>query len=104
MHEEDDRVHAGAGGVRDRSRASAGRDDTGEDRPHRTLTVGTRTGSPPFGYVNKQNEWVGFSIDLASSSSHGDLEKKLGKTVKFELKEIDAGHPDSAPDSAWRSI
>ena len=21
------------------------------------FTVGTRTGSPPFGYINKQNEW-----------------------------------------------
>ena len=29
-----------------------------------TLTIGTRTGSPPFAYVNSKNEWVGFSIDL----------------------------------------
>ena len=28
------------------------------------LTIGTRTGSPPFAYVNKNNEWVGFTIDL----------------------------------------
>jgi glutamate/aspartate transport system substrate-binding protein len=28
------------------------------------LTIGTRTGSPPFAYVNKSNEWVGFTIDL----------------------------------------
>ncbi len=26
-----------------------------------TLTIGTRTGSPPFAYVNARNEWVGFS-------------------------------------------
>ncbi len=50
------------------------------------LTVGTRTGSPPFGYINKQNEWVGFSIDLARLV-HKAIEKKLGKSVKFELKE-----------------
>src|SRR5438132_14417078 len=25
------------------------------------LTIGTRRGSPPFGFVNKTNEWVGFS-------------------------------------------
>ena len=25
-----------------------------------TITIGTRTGSPPFGYVNKNNDWVGF--------------------------------------------
>jgi len=50
------------------------------------FTVGTRTGSPPFGYINKQNEWVGFSIDL-SRLVHKNIEKKLGQSVKFELKE-----------------
>jgi len=50
------------------------------------FTVGTRTASPPFGYINKQNEWVGFSIDLAQLV-HKNIEKKLGKTIKFELKE-----------------
>jgi polar amino acid transport system substrate-binding protein len=50
------------------------------------FTVGTRTASPPFGYINKQNEWVGFSIDLAQLV-HKSIEKKLGKTIKFELKE-----------------
>ena len=32
-----------------------------------TLMIGTRTGSPPFAFVNKQNEWVGFSIDLVEA-------------------------------------
>jgi len=50
------------------------------------FTVGARTGSPPFAYINKQNEWVGFSIDLARLV-HKNIEKKLGKSVKFELKE-----------------
>jgi ABC-type amino acid transport substrate-binding protein len=50
------------------------------------FTVGTRSGSPPFGYINKQNEWVGFSIDLARLV-HKNIEKKLGMPVKFELKE-----------------
>jgi len=50
------------------------------------FTVGTRTGSPPFGFINKQNEWVGFSIDLAKLV-HANIEKKLGKSIKFELKE-----------------
>lgn len=50
------------------------------------FTVGTRTASPPFGYINKQNEWVGFAIDLARLV-HKNIEKKLGKSVKFELKE-----------------
>jgi len=50
------------------------------------FTIGTRTGSPPFAYINKQNEWVGFSIDLAGLV-HKNIEKKLGQTIKFEKKE-----------------
>ena len=50
------------------------------------LTVGTRTASPPFGYINKQNEWVGFSIDLARLVNK-QIEKKLNRSIKFELKE-----------------
>jgi ABC-type amino acid transport substrate-binding protein len=50
------------------------------------FTVGTRTASPPFGYINKQNEWVGFSIDL-TRLIHKNIEKKLNKSIKFELKE-----------------
>lgn len=50
------------------------------------FTIGARTGSPPFAYINKQNEWVGFSIDLARLV-HKNIEKKLGKSIKFELKE-----------------
>ena len=51
-----------------------------------TFVVGTRTGSPPFGFIDKQNNWGGFSVDLAKLV-HASIEKKLGKTVKFELKE-----------------
>src|SRR6266536_2026690 len=43
-----------------------------------TLTIGTRTGSPPFAYVNAKNEWVGFSIDLV---------EELVKPIKIEKKE-----------------
>ena len=50
------------------------------------FTVGARTGSPPFGYINRKNEWVGFSIDMAQLV-HKNVEKKLGQPVKFELKE-----------------
>jgi len=28
------------------------------------LTAGTRTASIPLAYINKENEWVGFSVDL----------------------------------------
>ena len=29
------------------------------------FTIGVRNASPPFAFINKQNERVGFSIDLA---------------------------------------
>ena len=52
-----------------------------------TLTIGTRTGSPPFAYVNKNNEWVGFSIDLVEQLIKPEVEKAVGKTIKVEKKE-----------------
>jgi ABC-type amino acid transport substrate-binding protein len=51
------------------------------------LTIGTRTGSPPFAYINKNNEWVGFSIDLVEQAVKPSIEKKLGKSIKVEKKE-----------------
>ena len=50
------------------------------------MVVGARTASPPFGFINKQNEWVGFSIDLARLVA-AEAEKKAGRPVKVELKE-----------------
>ncbi len=52
-----------------------------------TLVIGTRTGSPPFGYVNKNNEWGGFSIDLVEKAILPALSKKLNKQIKLEKKE-----------------
>src|SRR5947208_13419297 len=52
-----------------------------------TLTIGTRTGSPPFAYINKNNDWVGFSIDLVEQAILPVLSKKLGKQIKLEKKE-----------------
>ena len=52
-----------------------------------TLIIGTRTGSPPFAYVNKNNEWVGFSIDLVEQAIIPALSKKLNKPIKVEKKE-----------------
>jgi ABC-type amino acid transport substrate-binding protein len=51
------------------------------------LTIGTRTGSPPFAYVNKNNEWVGFSIDLVEQLIKPEVEKAVGRQVKIEKKE-----------------
>ncbi len=52
-----------------------------------TLTIGTRTGSPPFAYVNKNNEWVGFSIDLVEQLVKPEVEKAVGRAIKIEKKE-----------------
>ena len=52
-----------------------------------TLVIGTRTGSPPFAYVNKNNEWVGFSIDLVEKAILPVLSNKLQKQVRLEKKE-----------------
>ncbi len=51
------------------------------------LTIGTRTGSPPFAFIDKNNQWVGFSIDLVEQAIAPELSKKLGKPVKVEKKE-----------------
>lgn len=52
-----------------------------------TFTIGTRTGSPPFAYVNKNNEWVGFSIDLVEKAILPVLAKKVAKQIKLEKRE-----------------
>src|SRR6059036_2488397 len=51
------------------------------------LTIGTPTASPPFVFLNKQNEWVGFSIDLVEQLVLPEVSKKLGKPIKLEKKE-----------------
>jgi ABC-type amino acid transport substrate-binding protein len=51
------------------------------------LTIGTRTGSPPFAYVNKSNEWVGFTIDLVDQLVKPSIEKAVGRQIKIEKKE-----------------
>src|SRR5260370_3744459 len=48
---------------------------------------GTGTASPPVAFVNKNNEWVGFSIDLVEQGILPALSKKLGKPIKLEKKE-----------------
>jgi polar amino acid transport system substrate-binding protein/glutamate/aspartate transport system substrate-binding protein len=52
-----------------------------------TLTIGTRRGSPPFAYINQNNEWVGFSIDLVEKAVLPAIHKKLNKQLKLEKKE-----------------
>ncbi len=51
------------------------------------LTAGTRTASIPFAYIDEKNQWIGFSIDLLETI-RARLEKKLGKPIKLEKKEV----------------
>jgi ABC-type amino acid transport substrate-binding protein len=51
------------------------------------LTAGTRGTSIPFAFINDRNEWNGFSIDLLEAI-RARLEKKLGKRIKLEKKEV----------------
>ena len=55
------------------------------------LTAGTRGSSIPFAYINEKNEWIGFSVDLLEAI-RSRLEKKLGKRIKLEKKEV---NPDT---------
>ena len=52
-----------------------------------TLVIGTRTDSPPFAFINKNNEWVGFSIDLVEKMTLPMISKRLNKSVKRDRKE-----------------
>jgi len=51
------------------------------------LTAGTRGSSIPLAFINEKNEWIGFSIDLLEAI-RARLEKKLGKPLKLEKKEV----------------
>jgi len=51
------------------------------------LTIGTRTGLSGFAFINKNNEWVGFSIDLVEQAIAPEISKKLGKPIRVEKKE-----------------
>ena len=51
------------------------------------LTAGARGTAIPFAFVSEKNEWIGFSIDLLGAI-RARLEKKLGKPIKLEKKEV----------------
>ncbi len=49
------------------------------------FTVGVRDGAIPFGFISKENEHIGFSIDMAKEFNKG-LEAKLKKPIKLIFK------------------
>jgi polar amino acid transport system substrate-binding protein len=52
------------------------------------LTAGTRATSIPFSFITEKNEWAGFCIDLLEAI-RARLQKRLGKPIKLEKKEVD---------------
>jgi ABC-type amino acid transport substrate-binding protein len=69
------------------SPAVAQQDTLEKIKSNGVLTIGTRTGSPPFAYINKDNQWVGFTIDLVEMLVKPSVEKAVGKSIKIEKKE-----------------
>lgn len=51
------------------------------------FVIGTRTSSPPFAYITRKNQWVGFSIDLVQRGVLPAVSRTVGKPVKLEKKE-----------------
>lgn len=52
-----------------------------------TITAGVRKDAIPFGFVNEQGEWVGYSLDVLELIRQ-DVEKQLGKPVQLNLVEV----------------
>jgi ABC-type amino acid transport substrate-binding protein len=53
------------------------------------FAVGVRDGAIPFGFISKENEHVGFSVDMAKEF-HKALEKQMGKPLKLVFKTTNA--------------
>ncbi|ACK71800.1 extracellular solute-binding protein family 3 [Gloeothece citriformis PCC 7424] len=51
------------------------------------LNAGARIDAIPFGYKTDKGEWTGYSVELLRLI-HQDLEKKLNKPIKLNLKEV----------------
>ncbi len=51
------------------------------------LTAGTRSDAIPFAYVDEENEWTGYSIDLLVLIKE-QLEQELNKEIQLELVEV----------------
>jgi ABC-type amino acid transport substrate-binding protein len=53
------------------------------------FNVGVRDGAIPFGFISKENEHIGFSVDVAKEF-HKALEKQVGKSLKLVFKTTNA--------------
>ncbi len=61
------------------------------------LTIGTRTGSPPFAYIDKNNEWVGFTIDLVEQGVLPGRGQEGRQARQAGEEGVHAAHPHPAP-------
>ena len=52
-----------------------------------TIRAGAWKDAKPFGYVNEQGEWVGYSIDIMRVIQ-SQVETALDKPIKLELVEV----------------
>ncbi len=55
------------------------------------ITAGARKDSIPFGYVNAQGKWVGYSLDMLELIRR-QTEKQLGKPIKLKVVEVTPGN------------
>ncbi len=51
------------------------------------ILVGTRESAPPYGYIDADGNWVGWSMDL-SRAIHKIIEKKIGMELELVFKPI----------------
>ena len=50
------------------------------------MTAGVRKDAIPFGYINPQKEWTGYSVELIRLI-HQQVEKELNQPIKLNLRE-----------------
>ena len=53
------------------------------------LTAGVREDVAPFGFYDKNSNWVGFSVDVAQSLA-GELSKKFNKPIQVVKKSVNS--------------
>lgn len=51
------------------------------------ITAGARKDAIPFGYINQEGQWVGYSLDMLELIRQ-QAEKQLGKPIKLQLVEV----------------
>lgn len=51
------------------------------------IVVGAREAAPPYGYLDANGKWVGWSMDL-SKALHEIIERKLGTKLELEFKPV----------------